>query len=325
MRELRLIAAHRPRYNRRSRNPHRGVVGDRRRPRRSRGCRWSTTPRDGALGPFRSQSRRDGRRGDRARRRPAAAVHAAHPGPRGRRPPVRAARAGPLRRAVRRATSTSTEYAPAVDGLARPGRPAPSTTRCSALAATVDALAAGRAVRERRPAARPARRAGRRRWTGRSGWPALAALAEVVGARPDGRGGWELAVVRHGRLAAAGVARRAGCRRCRWSTRCAPAPQTVLPGAGPLRGAPPEEVRLLHRWLTTGGTRLVHVRRRRGPSPPAAPGAGRAWARARPAGRTGSRAGDPEPAPCPARGRRPTPRALASPLRPHGRPEGGRP
>ena len=37
---------------------------------------------------------------------------------------------------------------------------------------------------------------------------ALAGLAEVVGARPDGSGGWELAVVRHGRLAAAGVARR---------------------------------------------------------------------------------------------------------------------
>ena len=35
--------------------------------------------------------------------------------------------------------------------------------------------------------------------------------------------------------------------------------QTVLTGPGPLRGAPVEEVRLLHRWLTTGGTRLVHA------------------------------------------------------------------
>jgi DNA polymerase-3 subunit epsilon len=33
--------------------------------------------------------------------------------------------------------------------------------------------------------------------------------------------------------------------------------QTILPDVGPLRGAPVEEVRLLHRWLTTGGTRLV--------------------------------------------------------------------
>jgi DNA polymerase-3 subunit epsilon len=33
--------------------------------------------------------------------------------------------------------------------------------------------------------------------------------------------------------------------------------QTVLPGDGPLHGAPPEEVGILHRWLSTGGTRLV--------------------------------------------------------------------
>ena len=32
---------------------------------------------------------------------------------------------------------------------------------------------------------------------------------------------------------------------------------TLLPGPGPLRGAAAEEVRLLHRWLTGGGTRLV--------------------------------------------------------------------
>jgi DNA polymerase-3 subunit epsilon len=35
--------------------------------------------------------------------------------------------------------------------------------------------------------------------------------------------------------------------------------QTVLPDPGPLRGAPAEEVHLLHRWLTTGGTRLVRA------------------------------------------------------------------
>ena len=65
-------------------------------------------------------------------------------------------------------------------------------------------------------------------------------------------------MVRHGRLAAAGVAARGvppmpvidALRRAR--RRC-------CPGAGPLRGAPAEEVGLLHRWLTTGGTRLVHA------------------------------------------------------------------
>ena len=33
----------------------------------------------------------------------------------------------------------------------------------------------------------------------------------------------------------------------------------VLPDPGPLRGAPAEEVGVLHRWLGTGGTRLVHA------------------------------------------------------------------
>ena len=56
----------------------------------------------------------------------------------------------------------------------------------------------------------------------------------------------------------------------------------MLPEPGPLCGAPVEEVHLLHRWLESGGTRLVHT------DPPwsePAHGAGRwrAWAeRARP-------------------------------------------
>ena len=37
---------------------------------------------------------------------------------------------------------------------------------------------------------------------------ALASVAELVAARPDGNGGWHLAVIRCGQLAAAGVARR---------------------------------------------------------------------------------------------------------------------
>ena len=104
MRELRLIAAHRPRYNRRSRNPHATWWVDDRRPRRSRGCRWSSTPREGALGPFRSQ--RDAREAvdtvlDAV---PLRAVHAAHPGARGgRRARARLHELQPLRRAVRRA------------------------------------------------------------------------------------------------------------------------------------------------------------------------------------------------------------------------------
>jgi DNA polymerase-3 subunit epsilon len=86
---------------------------------------------------------------------------------------------------------------------------------------------------------------------------ALAALPELVAARPDTRGGWEFAVIRHGRLASAGTARRG----------VAPMPvvesmrlgaETVRPGPGPLRGAPAEEVGVLSRWLERPGTRLVH-------------------------------------------------------------------
>ena len=58
----------------------------------------------------------------------------------------------------------------------------------------------------------------------------------------------------------------------------------MVPGPGPLRGAPAEEVGLLHRWLSGGGTRLVH-----GEPPWAEPACGAAaWgsgrARARPLG-----------------------------------------
>ncbi|MCX6463484.1 MAG: hypothetical protein NTW05_07810, partial [Pseudonocardiales bacterium] len=86
---------------------------------------------------------------------------------------------------------------------------------------------------------------------------ALAAVDELVGARPDGRGGWEVAVLRHGRLAAAGTAPR-GTPPMPVIDALRTGAQTVLTGEGPLRGAPAEEVGLLHRWLSGGGTRLVH-------------------------------------------------------------------
>ncbi|MDF3280260.1 DEDD exonuclease domain-containing protein [Gordonia polyisoprenivorans] len=85
---------------------------------------------------------------------------------------------------------------------------------------------------------------------------ALCRIAEIVVARTDGAGGWELAVIRHGRLASAGHARRG----------VAPMPvvdalvtsaETVLPGEGPLLGASPEESALLYRWLGEPGVRIV--------------------------------------------------------------------
>ncbi len=91
---------------------------------------------------------------------------------------------------------------------------AATTTRCTGCATAID----GHADRERfETAARHRDRlAGLVLALGRAQrLAALAAVEELVGARPDGRGGWEIAVVRHGRLAAAGVARARRRRRCR--------------------------------------------------------------------------------------------------------------
>ncbi|RVW08969.1 DEDD exnuclease domain-containing protein [Prescottella agglutinans] len=87
---------------------------------------------------------------------------------------------------------------------------------------------------------------------------ALAAVDELVAARRSDEGGWEFAVVRAGRLAAAGVARRG----------VAPMPvvealvasaETVLPDETPLRGASPEELALVARWLDADGVRIVRT------------------------------------------------------------------
>jgi DNA polymerase-3 subunit epsilon len=84
----------------------------------------------------------------------------------------------------------------------------------------------------------------------------LAGVEEVVAAAPDGAGGWQLAVVRHGQLAAAGCARRG----------VPPMPvvdalligaQVVLPQPAPLGGALVEETSLIARWLDQPGIRIV--------------------------------------------------------------------
>ncbi|GAA1482855.1 DEDD exonuclease domain-containing protein [Gordonia sinesedis] len=85
---------------------------------------------------------------------------------------------------------------------------------------------------------------------------ALCRIAELVVARPDGGGGWELVVIRYGRLASAGVARRGVAPMPVVHTLIAAA-ETVLPGTGPLLGAPAEEAGLLYRWVTEPGSRLV--------------------------------------------------------------------
>lgn len=85
---------------------------------------------------------------------------------------------------------------------------------------------------------------------------ALARVPELVAARPDGSGGWLLAVVRHGRLASAGAAPR-GTPPMPVVGSLRASAETVIPGEGPLFGAPPEEVHVVHRWLTSGDARMV--------------------------------------------------------------------
>ncbi|MFT4086052.1 MAG: DEDD exonuclease domain-containing protein [Gordonia sp. (in: high G+C Gram-positive bacteria)] len=90
---------------------------------------------------------------------------------------------------------------------------------------------------------------------------AVARVPEMVLARPDTAGGWELAVVRWGRLAAGGCAIRGVAPMPVVETLRASA-TTVLPpadDAGPLSGAPAEEVALIERWMSEPGTRLVDV------------------------------------------------------------------
>ena len=66
---------------------------------------------------------------------------------------------------------------------------------------------------------------------------ALTSVEEMVAAAPDGERGWRLAVIRHGQLAAAGVAPRGVPPMPVVDALCAGA-QVVLPAAGPLGGRP---------------------------------------------------------------------------------------
>jgi DNA polymerase-3 subunit epsilon len=100
---------------------------------------------------------------------------------------------------------------------------------------------------------------------------ALTALPEVVAARPEPRGGWELAVVRHGRLVAAGASPPGVHPRHTLATLLATA-ETVRPGPGPTPCASAEETERILAWLERPEVRLVECPR--GWSYPAS-GAGR--------------------------------------------------
>ncbi|MDQ6650130.1 MAG: DEDD exonuclease domain-containing protein [Actinomycetota bacterium] len=88
---------------------------------------------------------------------------------------------------------------------------------------------------------------------------ALARCRLLVAARPSKAGGWELAVVTHGRLTAAGVVPPAAAPRPYVEALVASAEVAVPAAGGPTPCAAAEEMECVLRWLERAGTRLVEL------------------------------------------------------------------
>ena len=257
VRELRLIAAHKPRYNRRSKFPERAVwlkLTSEAFPRLSIVSKVGT---DCAayLGPLRSRRQAETVRD---------AIHDAVP----------------LRQC--------TDRLPAHGGsrtacsLAEMGRccapcePAPSSARYGELAELVRSAWAG----DIRPLIEPLRARLHRLVTDQryedaallrdriatvvracarmQRISALTTIEELVAAGADGSGGWNLAVIRYGRLAAAAHASR-GIDPMPVIAALLATAEVVSAGAAPLPAALAEETECILRWLEEPGARLVHT------------------------------------------------------------------
>jgi DNA polymerase III subunit epsilon len=253
VRELRMLAAHAPPYNRRSRFPQRWwwvALTDEAFPRLS----VVRAPRnDRAVGPFRS-------RADAAE---TAALLARFTGVRTCTARLaRSALHGPACPEVEVSPCpaardvTSAQYAAAarraaalIDGLDN-----------AALAAAVHQVTALAEHRRYESAARLRDRtatAVEALWRGQR-LRALAMLPELIAAAPDGGGGYHLAIIRHGQLAAAGAARR-GVPPMPVVGAIQAGAQAILPAPAPLGGALVEETSLIARWLAAPGVRIVRV------------------------------------------------------------------
>lgn len=252
VRELRLLSAHKPAYNRRSKNPKQAwwvTLTDEAFPRLS----LVRVPRDGALGPFRSRGL--------AEDAMVALQDATGIRPCTVRIPAQRASATPCAlaeldrcRAPCAGRQSVEEYAPSVSALGSlvAGRrldPLHVLERRLREHAAAERFEQARLDRDRLSVLVRVLDRGQR-------LAALAAVPELVAARPDGEGGWQFAVVRHGRLVSAGVARR-GVPPMPVVEALVASAETVLPGEGPLRGAPAEEVAIVLRWLDGPGTRMV--------------------------------------------------------------------
>jgi DNA polymerase III subunit epsilon len=253
VRELRLLAAHAPPYNRRSRFPQRwwwAVLTD------EPFARFSVVRAPGrasAVGPFRSRTDAADTAALLARftgvrtcttRLARSAVH-------GPKCPEREVSPCPATRGI-----TAAGYAGGPQRAAALIDGADNTALAAVVAHITDLAARSRyetAARLRDHAAAALETL----WRGQQ-LRALANVAELVAAAPDGRGGWQIAVIRHGQLAGAGTARRGVPPMPVIEAVCAGA-QTVLPTAAPLGGALVEETALIARWLGTPGVRIVRA------------------------------------------------------------------
>jgi DNA polymerase-3 subunit epsilon len=87
---------------------------------------------------------------------------------------------------------------------------------------------------------------------------ALTRCPEIVAARCEDDGRWAVHVIRHGRLAAAGVIP-PGANAHTFVDQLKASAETVLPGPGPAPSASAEESEVILRWLEAPGIRLVDV------------------------------------------------------------------
>jgi DNA polymerase-3 subunit epsilon len=86
----------------------------------------------------------------------------------------------------------------------------------------------------------------------------LAASPEVVAARRSADGGWEVVCVRYGRLAGTTTSPR-GADPMPYIAALTASAEVVAPGAGPLPAGTPEEAEKVLRWLEAPGVRIVSL------------------------------------------------------------------
>ena len=255
VRELRLIAEHKPRYNRRSRFPERALwvrLTEEPFPRLSVVRR--VRPGAGVfLGPFPDRRAAD------------AAVAAVH-------------ESLPLRQCTTRISPRVPTSACVLFGMGRCGAPCTGAQSVEEYASIASVF---RAAVDHDPGdlvapllGRVERLAGEERYEDaavlrdrvavlvravrrRQRLAALAEVPELVLARPDGEGGWQLSVVRRGRLVAAGCAPRGVSVRATLEGLMATAETPT--GPDDESAASVDETELVLRWMEKPGTRLVQV------------------------------------------------------------------